>query len=72
MAQLFFRRHYETIERVLGAGYYHAKSRLAEQMIDLQVKMFCRVLQQDAPKSFNEALFKRGIQLHAHADDTKR
>ena len=70
MAQLFYRRHYETLQRILGAACYRARSPIARRTIDLIVGLFVRVLTADAP-TFNEQLFRQGVRLHSHADDTK-
>lgn len=69
MAQLFYRRHYETLERVIGACYYRYRSRVARQTLDAAVATLARVLAADSP-AFNEALFRQGIRLHSHADDS--
>lgn len=69
MSQLFYRRHYDTIARVIGAGYFHCTSRAGEQMLDLVVKMCVRVFGQDN-KLFDEVKFKRSIHLHSRDDDT--
>ena len=65
---MFHRRHYETIARVLGAGYYHAKSPAAIQILDLIVKMFVRVLAKDH-SAFDETKFKRSIHASSHDKD---
>lgn len=64
---LFYRRHYETIARPLGVAYHHARSRMAEQTIDLVVAAFVKVFQEDSP-DFNEHRWKASILDFAQRD----
>ena len=66
MAQLFYRRHYETLERVLGAAYMHVTSQPGRQALDLTCKMLSKVLQDDAP-TFDPKRFRQVILLFAGA-----
>jgi hypothetical protein len=58
---LFYRRHYETIGRALGNAYFHVRSRVGEQTLDLVVAMLVRVFRSDAPDSFQEHRWKAYI-----------
>ncbi len=66
MSQLFFRRHYETVGRVLGTAHYHSKSAIAEQTIDLIMRIFVKVFSTDS-RAFRADLFKTSV-LRAAAD----
>ena len=66
MSQLFFRRHYETIARVLGVAHHHARSTIAQQTIDLITRMFVRIFRADS-RAFRENLFKQSV-LRAAGD----
>ena len=66
MSQLFFRRHYETIARVLGVAHRHVKSPIAAQTVGLITRMFAKVFMQDSA-AFRADLFKQSV-LRAASD----